>query len=100
MLEPEEYQALTDGHFQLQCLDMVLEQQAASIRFSGPGSITRSPDGALAFVLFAPGQLPALERTLALPRLGEMLPEEAYFRLRATDLRGRQWAASTADVGG
>lgn len=96
MLDKEEVQALRDRNFVLDCdeitLTQLLSEKPRVLR--GPGRFYQDSDGALQFLVYARDVPSPQFRHLP---IGEIVPADEYFRLEATDLRGRHWSAERVD---
>src|SRR5215210_5457423 len=94
LVNDDEITALRAGEFELHCLEMRLERKSADERcvISGPGRIAQLPDGQLGLTVYAPEQFELGFSYLAWPA-GQVIPEDAYFALTATDIYGRQWTS-------
>lgn len=77
------------GTFELDCLEMAIQQRDSDRApiIKGSGQISIRADGVLGFKLYADGGLPRRLRLQA----GDLVPHSQMYRLRATDLEGREW---------
>lgn len=101
MLTASEMEDLRRGRFEIQCLDMRLQQNvdAHPHTYSGPGRIYQRADGQLLAVMYMPG-VPEPPRE-EMPPTGEVIADRFYFHLWAVDFQGREWSSprTLPDVG-
>lgn len=98
MLSSKEYKALKDGHLTLDCPRIELKRmcETSPELLVGPGQISLTKDG-LTFKMYtdSPDDVGLLRRLIGSPvRLGEVIPEDEYYSLLASDLAGRTWISS------
>jgi hypothetical protein len=93
VLKDEELDALGEGTFRLDCLAMQLRERKtkAPREYKGAGLIEQNEAGGLVLRLTAPEARPTAPQ-LGVP--GQLIAEEEYWSLTATDLSGRRWEAS------
>jgi hypothetical protein len=93
----EETDLYMDRGFSIECPDIVLRQnsETSPVIYEGPGSIYQTPEGELAFKCYARGKgdFRALGRLLGsnAPKVGQIIPRDQYFSLKALSLRGEEW---------
>jgi hypothetical protein len=101
MKAEEALKLIMDRRFVLDCPQIVLSpHKPTSSRkgYRGPGFITQNEDGNLTFKICSIEGSPIddLERFFSV-KPGEILDEEHYYSLLATDINGRQWEARWID---
>lgn len=93
----EEIDLYLDRGFSIECSQMVLRQntETSPAVYEGPGSIYQTLEGELAFKLYArtKGDFRALARLLGsgAPEVGQIIPRDQYFSLKAVSMRGEEW---------
>ncbi len=83
--------------FSIDCPHMSLRQDVGTSPdvYEGPGSIYQTPEGELAFKFYGgtKANFRALDRLVGsgAPTVGQIIPQDQYFRLEATSMRGERW---------
>jgi len=92
MLDDDEVTALASGRWVCDCLALSLQRaDSNSPDCAGPGRISQLPDGTLRFTLYAIESSHLRRSTIAPGSIGDFIPDEAYYRLTARDIGGREW---------
>ena len=93
-LNDAELDALRHLSWQIDCPRMILKSRSPNKpeTYYGSGIIAQSDRGQLNFKLFATRERNTEKWVFASPyEAGEILPDKAYFDLKATDFNGREW---------
>lgn len=104
MQAEEALKLVMDKKFILDCPQMLLSPQLSTSskkNYSGPGYVSQNPDGGLVFKIYCnEGAISHLfeeiERFNSI-KSGEILGEEHFYSLLATDITGRQWKSKWID---
>src|SRR6266576_3138727 len=94
MFSAQEVTALQNGSFRMHSLDIQLESRSTRFsNFRGPGSIRQNAKGQLVFELYDHTANPTFGRQPGEGAPGGMIPDDHYYRLKATDMDDRHWSA-------
>lgn len=105
MLQKAEIEELQNGIWQLDCPNMVLRKNATNDIdvYEGSGYIRRTSEGDLLLKLYSKREVDVarLFRSNGL-KSGQLIPDDEYYELSATDIKGRIWEAKyiLPDIGG
>ncbi len=104
MQAEEALKLMMDKKFVLDCPQMLLSPQLSTSSkksYSGAGFVSQNPEGGLVFKIYCNDHVIShlfedIEYFNAL-KSGEILGEEHYYSLLATDINGRQWESQRID---
>lgn len=96
MLQPAEIEELRNGTWELDCPRMTLRKSAKNgiDVYEGGGYVKRTPDGDLRFKLYSARQLNFARIFYSKAKLGQLIDDEEYYELSATDVKGRIWKST------
>ncbi|MCX5830069.1 MAG: hypothetical protein NTV58_19030 [Deltaproteobacteria bacterium] len=90
--------AIMENRYSIDCVQMMLEPQLAGTvgkAHRGMGFISQDPDGSFSLKMYCIGDISPQDvfaRSFDW-KAGELIHEDYYYKLTASDIRGRQWEA-------
>ena len=85
------------GSLTIDCVEIELVSNGPdSVVYKGPGSIWQTDDGRLTLKLYCSNQVGCAEiqKIVGSYRIGEIVPDSAFFSLRAVDIHGQSWSGT------
>lgn len=96
-MNSDEITAIMDNKFSIDCVQLVLTPQLPGKGqkiHEGAGLISQTPNGSFLLKMYCSGNISPQDVFSRLDwKAGELIHEEYYYHLTATDINGRQWEA-------